>query len=57
MTNEERIRNMSNEELAHWIGENLKVCGCFAYKQCNLDTGITCDEPVLRWLESEFVEE
>ena len=57
MTNAERIRNMSNKELAHWIGENLKVCGCFAYKQCNLDTGITCDEPVLRWLESEFVEE
>ena len=47
MTNAEKIREMDNKELAHCIGKNLKVCGCFAYEQCNLDTLITCDEPIL----------
>lgn len=57
MTNAERIREMSNKELAHWIGKNLKICGCSAYEQCNLDTGITCDEPILQWLNNEFLVE
>lgn len=57
MTNAGRIRNMSNEELADWLGKNVGICGCFAYKECNQDTGISCANPILRWLKSEVQED
>lgn len=53
MTNFERIKEMNIRELAVWFGKEVKICGCFAYKQCNEDTGTTCANPILRWLESE----
>ncbi len=54
MTNADRIRRMTNEELAAWLAKEVRICGCFAYKQCNSDTGMACANPILKWLESEY---
>lgn len=57
MTNLEIIRKMSDEDLANWLGMHIKICGCFAYKQCNANPSDTCKNPILYWLQSEADEE
>ena len=53
-TNADRIRNMTDEELAEWFDQNF-ACrrheGCLAEKCCN-DT-ITCRQAWLKWLKQE----
>lgn len=39
---------MTNEELAAWLAKEVKICGCFAYRQFNEGTGATCEKPILR---------
>lgn len=60
ITNADRIRNMTDEELAKWIeetiyneGENLFKCKCneVAY-ECR-----TCEACNLKWLQSEVEDE
>lgn len=55
MTNADRIRNMTNEELADFISENSKCDYCSV--QCddkpNMPTMSSCYFRWLEWLESE----
>lgn len=51
-TNADRIRNMSDEELAEWI--NTKdMCEHCAYESEGLCTKESCASNILRWLQSE----
>ena len=55
MTNYDRIKSMSVEEMAEFIErktEDLEICThCPAYKMC--DTHIKCGENIKQWLEQE----
>ena len=53
MTNGDKIRQMSDEELAEFIEENNWRKG--SCKNC-ADTAITCTDCWLEWLESEVEE-
>lgn len=51
-TNADRIRNMSDEELAEWI--NTKdACGQCAYELESLCMEEPCTNGILKWLQSE----
>lgn len=52
-TNADRIRNMTDEELAEFIQENLSCnCGsCFLEEKC-MGTRKCCYEIYLEWLQS-----
>ena len=51
-TNADRIRNMSDEELAEWI--NTKdTCGQCAYELEGLCMKESCTNGILQWLQSE----
>lgn len=51
-TNADRIRNMSDEELAEWI--NTKdMCEHCAYKSGGICNKETCADSILQWLQSE----
>lgn len=50
-TNADRIRNMSNEELAEWINDKSTCDQCaYARKECIKGT---CVGGILHWLQSE----
>lgn len=53
MTNREKFRQMSNEELAEWV-DTYAVLGCntCAYKEIN-NCGTECVKGCIEWLESE----
>ena len=55
-TNADRIRSMSDEELAEWLIENNIRCGCFAYKKCNANVMSDCKSTILEWLQSKVEE-
>ena len=59
MTNYERIKSMSVEEMAEFIEkmtEHLEICTrCPAYKMC--DTHIKCGENIKQWLLQEVSED
>ena len=58
MTNADRIRAMSDEELAEFI-ENKKpceVCSCGKDGICYCGYGETCHNGILKWLKSEAKE-
>lgn len=51
-TNADRIRNMSDEELAEWI--NTKdTCGQCAYELESVCMKAPCTNGILKWLQSE----
>ena len=51
MTNGDRIRAMSNEELVKMLGGNCYFCKYYTgFEDC---TGVTCAEGVKAYLESE----
>ncbi len=50
-TNANRIRAMSDEELAEWLG--LKVSACNGNEKCGDD--YTCDACWLEWLKREAI--
>lgn len=53
MTNGDRIKSMSNEELAKFVYEN-STCNLCIYKfsPCR---GKKCEEGLLKWLEQEAI--
>ena len=63
MTNYDRIRNMSVEEMAHLIGDicqELEVCCCPADEFCQKNylklNCKCCEDLIFKWLESEVTE-
>ena len=57
MTNYEKIKAMSVEEMAEQIRKITKGCGnCPAREYCVLDLK-TCEKTVQEWLESEVEED
>ena len=56
MTNAEKIRAMTDEELAKWFAGRITDCiDCPAYETCDdVKVGWTsCIDLLLRWLEQE----
>lgn len=51
-TNAERIRNMSDEELAEWINTK-NTCEQCAYEPESLCITEPCTNGILKWLQSE----
>lgn len=55
MTNGDRIRQMSNEELAEWLDDKMKVYSCnvclYDYRQRRCNNA--CVEGIKAYLESE----
>lgn len=55
-TNADRIRSMSDEELAEFL-HNFNDCDCCLIEICNEGTcGIGCTEGILKWMKSEAKE-
>lgn len=55
-TNADRIRSMSDEELAKFL-HNFNDCDCCLIEVCNEGTcGIGCTEGILKWMKSEAKE-
>lgn len=52
-TNADRIRNMTDEELAEFINRKI-ACDCCSAKHCNSDE--RCEVDILQWLKSEVKE-
>jgi hypothetical protein len=50
-TNADRIRNMSDKELAEWIDKD--ICGHCAYELESLCMKEPCTNGILKWLQSE----
>lgn len=51
MTNGDRIRQMSNEELAEMLAGNCYYCKC--YNDMETCEGVVCKEGIKAYLESE----
>ena len=58
MTNYERIKNMSVEEMAGEITGKIDDCpDCICYSQCDgYENNNTCISKIIQWLESEVEE-
>ena len=58
MTNRDRINQMSNEEFANWLKDEVSRCThcAFCYKDLNCRNATDCQEGILKWLESEVEE-
>lgn len=52
MTNFEKIKNMSVEEMAEWLQNTLKECDVCIYGEHNT-CPCTCIYGITEWLESE----
>ena len=59
MTNYERIRNMSLEEMADFLRKNHSACCYCAYsdKRCIANKDMLCKGGICEYLESEVKEE
>lgn len=56
MTNYEKIKNMSIDEMADFIdNDNCCACCIYAYKGCSLSKD--CRNGIRQWLESEAEQE
>ena len=54
MTNADRIRNMTDEELSSWINDHADCnCRCEAWKDGCMDSDSTCMAAWLEWLKEE----
>ncbi len=59
MTNYERIKEMSIDELAQAMGDCAKDYGCYCCPfeyECIKQSGNTCKQHIKSWLESEVTE-
>lgn len=56
MKNGDRIRAMTDEELADVMSDNTCCAECFLPERCNLRAGETCKGRWLRWLRSPVEE-
>lgn len=64
MTNGEKIRSMSDEEIADWWCENVRCgSGCPVYDECLGDhraakyVDLRCDQVIKMWLKQEAQDE
>ena len=58
MTNYEKIKAMSVEEMAIFLYRNVADCEmCPAMKSCKASSELTCKERLLEWLKSEVEED
>ncbi len=55
-TNGDRIRGMTDEELATVLSKKSCCAECFLPERCNRCPGETCKERWLRWLRSTVEE-
>ena len=53
MTNGDRIRQMSNEELAKYISKNMSNCNCCAYDNSSKCFGSLCKDGIKAYLDME----
>ena len=51
MTNGDRIRQMTDEELAEWLADGNEPCDMCAMEKCDLFSH--CKTGVLKWLKQE----
>ena len=57
MTNFERIKEMSVEEMAEWLDSfDFTECNCCTYTNSNCHN-VSCEDGHKQWLESEVEEE
>lgn len=54
--NADRIRAMSDEELAEWIEYNINCSDCRLATMCDVNNGKTCFDWWLDWLKQEVSE-
>ena len=59
MTNGERIRNMTEDELAHWLNnEASNTCNiCIGQKDKSSCTHYECEECITKWLKQGVIED
>ena len=55
MTNGDRIRQMTDDELAAWITDGEQICDLCAFDACLLES--KCEKGVLKWLKQEVSED
>lgn len=57
MTNYEKIKAMSVEEMARWIDETIatRCDACPAEKICGIE--LSCVSTIIKWLDSEVEED
>ena len=55
MTNYEKIKNMSVEEMAEWLQGGINECNCCSYR-LSFGCPDTCIYGIKQWLESEVEE-
>ncbi len=55
MTNYEKIKNMSVEEMAEWLQEDISGCFCCIYGR-DFTCPNTCIYGIKQWLEREVEE-
>ena len=54
MTNADKIRQMTDEELVEMYDKLIQDCEyCPLYHSCVTESGLTCKEKYLRWLQQE----
>ena len=53
MTNGDKIRGMTNGDLARWISSKVKCPECRIFKICHQSKAPTCELTWLEWLEKE----
>jgi hypothetical protein len=55
LTNGDRIRQMTDEELADWITDGHDLCDLCQFSTCRPEFG--CEKGVLEWLKQEVSED
>ena len=55
ITNADRIRQMTDDELAAWITDGEQICDMCAFDACLLES--KCEKGVLKWLKQEVSED
>ena len=54
MTNADRIRSMTDEELSSWMNDHVDCnCRCEAWKDGCMDSDSTCMAAWLEWLKED----
>lgn len=55
-TNADKLRAMSDEELAEWLEYNISCSDCRLATMCDVNNGKTCFGWWLEWLQQEVSE-
>lgn len=56
LTNADRIRNMTDEELADFLATYVQCEGCWLADTCASDLSRNCYDSLLKWLRSTVEE-